>query len=73
MTQPQVPSSTRLQRLGITFPAMIAPMVGISHVAFRELIRSYTPVGVRPLIFTEMLSTRRLPSIGKCVFEVAWM
>jgi tRNA-dihydrouridine synthase B len=41
---------------------MIAPMVGISHVAFRELIRSYTPVGVRPLIFTEMLSTRRLPS-----------
>lgn len=41
---------------------MIAPMVGISHVAFRELIRSYTPQGVEALRFTEMLSTRKLPS-----------
>jgi len=52
----------RLERLGVDFPVLIAPMVGISHVAFRELIRSYTPVGLNPLIFTEMLSTRRLPS-----------
>ena len=37
-------------------------MVGISHVAFRELIRSYTPRGLDPLLFTEMLSTRRLPT-----------
>lgn len=37
-------------------------MVGISHVAFRELIRSYLPVGIQSLLFTEMLSTRRIPS-----------
>lgn len=51
-----------MQKLGIKFPFMIAPMVGISHVAFRELIRSYTPVGLDSLRFTEMLSTRKLPS-----------
>jgi tRNA-dihydrouridine synthase B len=39
-----------------------APMVGISHVAFRHLIRSYCPPGVTPLVFTEMLSTRKIPS-----------
>lgn len=37
-------------------------MVGLSHVAFRELIRAYTPAEITPLIFTEMLSSRRLPS-----------
>ena len=51
-----------LKALGIDFPFMIAPMVGLSHVAFRELVRSYTPVGVNALRFTEMLSTRKLPS-----------
>ena len=51
-----------MQKLGIKFPFMIAPMVGISHVAFRELIRYYTPVGLDSLRFTEMLSTRKLPS-----------
>jgi len=53
---------TRLNRLGITFPFMVGPMVGLTHVAFRELIRSYLPANVNPLLFTEMLSTRRLPS-----------
>jgi len=51
-----------MQQLGIKFPFMIAPMVGISHVAFRELIRYYTPASVNALRFTEMLSTRKLPS-----------
>lgn len=51
-----------MQNLGISFPFMIAPMVGISHVAFRELVKSYTPIGVDALRFTEMLSTRKLPS-----------
>jgi len=41
---------------------MVAPMVGISHVAFRELVRSYLPRHLQALLFTEMLSTRRLPS-----------
>ncbi len=51
-----------MKSLGLSFPFMIAPMVGISHVAFRDLIRTYTPQGVDALRFTEMLSTRKLPS-----------
>lgn len=51
----------RMGRLGIQFPFLIAPMVGISHVAFRELIRSYLPQSLDSLLFTEMLSTLRLP------------
>jgi tRNA-dihydrouridine synthase B len=51
-----------VHKLGIAFPYMIAPMVGISHVAFRQLIRAYTPESIDALRFTEMLSTRKLPS-----------
>ncbi len=51
-----------MKSLGLSFPFMIAPMVGISHVAFRQLIQSYTPQGISALRFTEMLSTRKLPS-----------
>ena len=54
--------STRLNRFHVDFPFLVAPMVGLSHVAFRELIRAYTPQEITPLIFTEMLSSRRLPS-----------
>jgi tRNA-dihydrouridine synthase B len=56
------PMADSLKNLGISFPFLVAPMVGISHVAFRELVRSYLPQGVEPLLFTEMLSSRRLPS-----------
>src|SRR5262249_20737035 len=52
----------RWGRLGIRFPFFVGPMVGVTHVAFRELIRAYPPPGLSPLLFTEMLSTRRLPS-----------
>lgn len=52
---------TRLAGLGVEFPFLIAPMVGLTNVAFRELIRSYLPEGLQSLMFTEMLSTRRLP------------
>lgn len=52
---------SRLASLEIDFPFLIAPMVGLSHVAFRELIRAYTPPSVQYLAFTEMLSTRRIP------------
>lgn len=51
--------TTRLARFGVDFPFFVAPMVGLSHVAFRELVRSYSPVA--PVVFTEMLSTRRVP------------
>lgn len=37
-------------------------MVGLSHVALRVTARSYLPEGARNLLFTEMLSSRRLPT-----------
>ncbi|MFN8006494.1 MAG: tRNA-dihydrouridine synthase family protein [Terriglobia bacterium] len=51
----------------IDFPIIFAPMAGLSHVAFRQLIRSYLPQNVNSLLFTEMLSTRLLPheEVGK--------
>jgi len=55
------PANGRMSRLGVSFPFMIAPMVGLSHVAFRDLIRTYVPESLSPLLFTEMLSTLRLP------------
>ncbi len=66
---------TRLNRLGIDFPFLVAPMVGLSHVAFRELIRLYTPRNLKPLVFTEMLSTRLLPQErldSADALKVAW-
>src|SRR5688572_3116696 len=45
----------------IDFPIVFAPMAGLSHVAFRQVVRSYLPAGVSTLLFTEMLSTRLLP------------
>ncbi len=61
-TQPsQTWPTTRLEKLGLTFPVMVAPMVGLTHCAFRQLLRLYTPAGLNPLLFTEMLSTRRIP------------
>lgn len=51
----------RLADLGIDFPVMVGPMVGLSHAAFRALLRSYTPPSIHPLIFTEMLSAKRIP------------
>ena len=53
---------TRLSQHGLDFPFMVAPMVGLTHVALRELIRSYVPQGLEVVLYTEMLSTRRLPS-----------
>src|SRR3990172_12529613 len=51
----------------IDFPVIFAPMAGLSHVAFRQVVRSYLPGKVNPLLFTEMLSTRLLPNeeVGK--------
>lgn len=39
----------------------MAPMVGLSHVSFRRLVRSYLPEGAVTIWPTEMLSTFRLP------------
>ena len=46
----------------VDFPFFLAPMVGLSHVALRTTIRSYMPEGAKNLLFTEMLSSRRLPT-----------
>ena len=55
-------SHSRLNKFGVDFPFVIAPMVGLSHLAFRELIRAYTPKNINALRYTEMLSTRRIPN-----------
>lgn len=45
----------------INFPLCLAPMVGLSHVSARCLVRRYTPPGVITPWPTEMLSSWRLP------------
>lgn len=46
----------------INFPLTMAPMVGLSHVALRELARAYLPREALTLWPTEMLNSRRVPS-----------
>lgn len=48
--------------VNVDFPFFLAPMVGLSHVALRVTARSYLPEGAHNLLFTEMLSSRRLPT-----------
>lgn len=45
----------------VNFPLSLAPMVGLSHVALRLLVRRYMPEGACTLWPTEMLSSWRLP------------
>lgn len=45
----------------VNFPVCLAPMVGLSHVALRLLVKRYTPAGAITPWPTEMLSTWRLP------------
>lgn len=45
----------------VNFPVIFAPMAGLSHLAFRQLVRTYLPSNSQALLFTEMLSTRILP------------
>jgi len=46
----------------VNFPLTLAPMVGLSHVALRLVVRSYLPEGATTLWPTEMLNSRRLPN-----------
>ncbi len=48
-------------RGAVNFPVMLAPMVGLSHVALRTAIREYLPMGAVTQWPTEMLNSRRLP------------
>jgi tRNA-dihydrouridine synthase B len=45
----------------VNFPLTLAPMVGLSHCAFRQLIREYLPEGATTLWPSEMLNSRRIP------------
>lgn len=51
----------------VNFPFLLAPMVGLSHVALRELIYDYLPQNACTIWPTEMLNSRRLPyqHVGK--------
>jgi nifR3 family TIM-barrel protein len=45
----------------VNFPICLAPMVGLTHVAFRLAVRRYLPKDAFTIWPTEMLSSRRLP------------
>jgi len=45
----------------VNFPVCLAPMVGISHGPFRQLLREYLPQGAVTLWPSEMLNSRRIP------------
>lgn len=45
----------------VNFPICLAPMVGLSHVALRLVVRRYLPRGAKTLWPTEMLNSRKLP------------
>jgi tRNA-dihydrouridine synthase B len=45
----------------INFPFCLAPMVGLSHVVFRSLLRDYLPEEAVTLWPSEMLNSRKLP------------
>ncbi len=45
----------------VNFPLTLAPMVGLSHCAFRQVLREYLPQGAQTLWPSEMLNSRRIP------------
>ncbi|MES2963375.1 MAG: tRNA-dihydrouridine synthase family protein [Bdellovibrionota bacterium] len=44
------------------FPVCLAPMVGLTHVAFRRMAKEYLPPGAVTPWPTEMLNSRRVPT-----------
>lgn len=66
MSRPVVPNerwnALRERGIRVGFPCFLAPMVGLSHTALRQTVASYLPGGHESLLFTEMLSSRRLPT-----------
>lgn len=64
-------SSSTIKKMGlhrpilngkVNFPLCLAPMVGLTHVALRELMREYLPADAFTIWPTEMLNSRRIPS-----------
>ena len=58
----QKPRSIRVAGRAVNFPLALAPMVGLSHLGLRRIVRSYLPQGAFTLWPTEMLNSRRIPS-----------
>lgn len=58
VTQGSYSKKIVVRGLEISPPVVLAPMVGISHSAFRSLVQVEGGVG---LLFTEMLAAKRLP------------
>jgi tRNA-dihydrouridine synthase B len=58
----QLHKPINILNIPINLPVMLAPMVGLSHVAFRHLLRDYMPKAATTLWPTEMLNSRRIPS-----------
>ncbi len=52
----------KLPVANVNFPVCLAPMVGLSHVAVRTLVRRYLPRDAVTIWPTEMLSSWRLPN-----------
>ncbi|WII71422.1 tRNA-dihydrouridine synthase family protein [Bdellovibrio sp. 22V] len=46
----------------VNFPLCLAPMVGLTHVALREVMRAYLPQNAFTIWPTEMLNSRRIPA-----------
>lgn len=46
----------------VNFPLCLAPMVGLTHVALREVMREYLPHDAFTIWPTEMLNSRRIPN-----------
>lgn len=45
----------------MNFPVCLAPMVGLSHVVLRLLVRRYLPAGAEIIWPTEMLNSKKIP------------
>lgn len=45
----------------VNFPLCLAPMVGLTHVALREVMREYLPADAFTIWPTEMLNSRKVP------------
>ncbi len=56
----KAPLARPILRGEVNFPFCLAPMVGISHIAFREALRSYLPEGASTIWPTEMLNSRKV-------------
>jgi nifR3 family TIM-barrel protein len=54
----EIPAAFRIGAVVIDPPLLLAPMAGVSHSPFRQLVASFARPG---LFFSEMLSARHLP------------